>query len=179
MKKDLYTSLKIKTTTADTFRKYAKKLGESYSDTLSLMLDFFNVNGLSPQENIGSKMTTLERSLSQRINALIAIMQNIEQTQTKPTQAMIKLLFEQSSYTKKEILLEKKAVQQEKKNSSSENLSSRSELLQRKLKETQQSFMNVLERVELVNPRFEKKYLRLNMSQAEYNAFKYKLKNDQ
>lgn len=180
MKKDLDTSIKIKTTTAVTFRKLAAKLGESYNDTLLLMLDFFNVNGLSPKENIVPKMATLKKDLSQQNNAMIAIMRNIENTQTKPMQAMIKHLFEQSSSTKKEILLEKKATHQETKNSSSENPTSGSELLlQQKLKDTIRSLESVLERVELVSPRFGKKYLRMNMSQAEFNALKYKLKNDQ
>lgn len=180
MEKDIYTKLKITGITAELFKKFARKLGQSQNDTLLLMLEFFNTNALSPKENIGPRMTTLEKNLNKRIDQIVAIIRNIESTQTKPTKAMVQQLSQSSSSRKTAILLEKKIVQQKSEYSTAESSISSSELrLQRRQKETQKSLQTVMERVELVYPRFGKKYLKLNMSLAEFNALKHTLKINQ
>lgn len=106
-----FETLKIKRSVAIEFRKFSKMLSKSQSMTLLLMLEFFNENGISPTENLGPRMETLENRISilikKRMNGMIAIMKDIEKSQTKPTAAMMQALFEQSEPPEKKLILEK------------------------------------------------------------------------
>ncbi|WBL26739.1 BfmA/BtgA family mobilization protein [Zunongwangia sp. HGR-M22] len=93
-KKEHFTNLSIKAPVAKKFRKYARHLGCSQSMCLLLMLEFFETNRLSPKEQMGPHMQTLERLVKKRISALIAIVRDIEKHQTKPTALMLQTLFE-------------------------------------------------------------------------------------
>lgn len=180
MGKEFCTStLKIKPTTADSFRKYARELAMPQSEALQLMLDFFEMNRLSPKERLGPKMTTLEREMKMRINSLIAILRDIEKTQTRPTQAMIQLLFQEKPTMGKPILVEKKTSELKPESLQKNQISSstdRSADLLKKLSETNEEFMAVLEKVEVVKSSFGKTHLRLNIDRSEIEALKYKIK---
>ena len=112
LKKERFEKLGIKTSVALRFRKFCKKMSKSQSMTLMLMLDFFEENGISPAESMGPRMETLETRMAtlikKRMNGMIAILRDIEKSQTKPTAAMLYSLFEQSEPTKKPLLIEKK-----------------------------------------------------------------------
>ena len=92
--KERFESLSIKRSVVKKFRRFCKKMSKSQSMTLRLMIDFFEVNGVSPNESLGPKIQTLEVLIKKRINGLIAIMKDIEKTQTKPTAAMLLALLE-------------------------------------------------------------------------------------
>ena len=98
-KKYKFSAINLKKEVADQFRIFSKKLGTSHSDSLKAMLRFFDIHQLSPYESLGNNMDTLERRLKKRMNAMIAIIKDIEKRQTKPTQAMLQLLFEQVAAT--------------------------------------------------------------------------------
>ncbi|SKB97036.1 Neuroendocrine-specific golgi protein P55 (NESP55) [Salegentibacter salinarum] len=76
------------------------------------MLDFFYYNEISPQERLGPTGRTIEASLKKRIHAVIALMRDIEKTQTKPTVVMIQSLFEMEEPQKKPLILEKNQVEE-------------------------------------------------------------------
>jgi hypothetical protein len=105
--KERFEKLGIKASVAVRFRKFSKKMSKSQSMTLLLMLDFFEDNGISPNESMGPHMQTLESVIKKRINSVIAIMKDIEKNQTKPTVAMIQSLFEATEPNKKPLILEK------------------------------------------------------------------------
>jgi hypothetical protein len=96
--KERFETLKIKSSVALKFKKSSKRMSKSQSMTLLLMLDFFEENGISPSEAIGPRMETLEARLAllikKRMNGMIAILKDIEESQTKPTVAMLYSLFE-------------------------------------------------------------------------------------
>tara|TARA_R110001583_G_scaffold116391_1_gene266989 strand:+ start:60 stop:452 length:393 start_codon:yes stop_codon:yes gene_type:complete len=91
--KERFEKLGIKISVADRFRKFCKKMGKSQSMTLLLMIDFFEDNGISPYETLGPNMQTLESEIKKRINAVIAIIKDIEKNHDKPTTAMLESLF--------------------------------------------------------------------------------------
>lgn len=117
--KEKFETLKIKRSVAVQFRKFCKDLSKSQSLALLLMIEFFNENGISPSENLGPRMETLETRISvlikKRMNAMIAIMKDIEKSQTKPTVAMIQALFQASEQPKEKLMLEKNDPNLEKK----------------------------------------------------------------
>ncbi|WP_179344413.1 BfmA/BtgA family mobilization protein [Winogradskyella ursingii] len=110
-----FEKLGIKASVAEKFRDFCKKISKSQSMTLLLMLEFFEDNGISPAESMGPRMETLESKIStlikKRMNGMIAIMKDIEKSQTKPTVAMLYSLFEQTEPPKKKLILEKKYVE--------------------------------------------------------------------
>lgn len=80
---------------------------------MAAMLDFFQYNQISPKENLGPSVQTLEKNLKKRMNAIIAIIKDIEKTQTKPTVAILNALMEQPEPQKEPQLVEKKTFPEE------------------------------------------------------------------
>ena len=91
--KERFEKLGIKVSVANRFRKFCKRMSKSQSMTLLLMIDFFEENGISPNETLGPNMQTLESEIKKRINAVIAIIKDIEKNHDKPTTAMLESLF--------------------------------------------------------------------------------------
>ncbi len=112
--KEEFKSLSIKASVANKFNRFCKEISLSKSMTLLIMIEFFEENGISPIESMGPNMETLEKRISllikKRMNGMIAIMKDIEKSQTKPTVAMLYSLFEQMEPPKQKLLLEKKQV---------------------------------------------------------------------
>ena len=104
---DSYSRIKLNIKTATRFRKFSEQIAVSHSEALTIMLDFFDQNKISPSESLGPNMKTLENNLKGRINALIAIIKDIEKNQTKPTVAMLMALLEPPP-KKQPLMVEKK-----------------------------------------------------------------------
>lgn len=110
--KERFESLSIKKSVAKKFRSYCKSISKSQSITLMLMLEFFRDHGISPMDSLGPNLMASEVRILKRINAVIAIMRDMEKTQTKPTAAMILSLFEESASNEKPLILEKKPMEE-------------------------------------------------------------------
>ncbi len=104
--KERFESLSIKSSVVEKFRKYSKSISKSNSMTLLLMVEFFKRNELSPEDDLKSNLTETENRIKKRIDALIAIIKDIEKHQTKPTVAMLQSLFEELE-PKQKLILEK------------------------------------------------------------------------
>jgi len=114
--KERFQSLSIKSSVAKKFKNYCRSISKSQSMTLLLMLEFFEQNGLSPEDDLKPNLKETENLFKKRINALIAIIKDIEKTQTKPTLAMLQTLFMVDEPKKKPLLIEKKRFKKEVKN---------------------------------------------------------------
>ncbi|CAN5369241.1 hypothetical protein BH23BAC2_BH23BAC2_20440 [soil metagenome] len=108
--KERFESFKIKASVAKKFRRYSREISQSQSMTLLLMLEFFENNAIAPTENFAPRMVTLEGLIKKRINGVIAILRDIEKTQTKPTAAILNALFEQEAPKKKPLMIEKSRI---------------------------------------------------------------------
>ena len=100
--KERFESLSIKTSVAKKFRRYCRSISKSQSLSLLVMIEFFETNGISPKESLGPHIQTLASLIKKRNNAVIAIMKDIEKTQTKPTNAMMNLLFKEAAEDEEE-----------------------------------------------------------------------------
>ncbi|WP_347373968.1 BfmA/BtgA family mobilization protein [Aequorivita sp. Q41] len=109
---DSFIGIRFKKETAKRFQEFSRTHFKSHTEALATMLDFFFYNEISPKEKLGPTGRTIEASLKKRINAVIAIMRDMEKTQTKPTVAMIESLFQTEEPRKKPLILEKKAVEE-------------------------------------------------------------------
>lgn len=91
---DDFNTIRLKKKTIDKFKKYSKKISPSYSETLDFMIAFFQDNNLSPYDTLGMNRTSLQNILNKRIDAVISILRNVEESQLKPTKKMLESLFE-------------------------------------------------------------------------------------
>ncbi|MCM4173453.1 hypothetical protein DHD32_18405 [Arenibacter sp. TNZ] len=112
---DSFIGIRFKKKTAKRFQEFSRTHFKSHTEAMATMLDFFFYNEISPKEKLGPTGRTIEASIKKRINAVIAIMRDMEKTQTKPTVAMIESLFQTETPTKKPLILEKKFVEEKKK----------------------------------------------------------------
>ncbi|WP_242206451.1 BfmA/BtgA family mobilization protein [Aestuariivivens insulae] len=180
-----FLSINFHKDTVERFKGFCAKVGGSYTDTLDHMMDFFDTYQLSPMEDFGPNMRGMEANIKKRINALTSIVKDIEKNQTRPTTAMLQLLFEQSpSKPKQPRLVEVKQGSKTSKDpffaTSMEAIELRKEknALKRDLKETKQQFEDILfSRVRIVKSSFGKPRLQLDMALEDYEALKEKIKN--
>ncbi|RFN60299.1 BfmA/BtgA family mobilization protein [Marixanthomonas ophiurae] len=111
---DSFITIRFKRKTAKRFQKFSKTHFKTHSEAMEAMLDFFFYNEISPKEKLGPTGRTMEAKLLKRINAVIAIIRDIEKTQTKPTVAMLQSLFKIDEPKKKPLMLEKKFTEEKK-----------------------------------------------------------------
>ena len=111
---DSFITIRFKRKTAKRFQEFSKAHFKTHTETMETILDFFMYNEISPHERLGPTGRTIEASFKKRINAVIAIMRDMEKTQTKPTAAMIASLFQTEVPQKKTLILEKKILREKK-----------------------------------------------------------------
>jgi hypothetical protein len=111
---DSFITIRFKRQTAKRFQEFSKMHFKSHTEAMATMLDFFFYNEISPRERLGPTGRTIEANLKKRINAVIAIMKDMEKTQTKPTVTMIQSLFETEEPKNKPLILEKKFTKEKK-----------------------------------------------------------------
>ncbi|MBC73578.1 MAG: hypothetical protein CMH47_15220 [Muricauda sp.] len=92
----IFARINFRVETTNRFREFSKELDHTHTETLEAMMDFFVQYKINPFGDLGKDLQGLELHLNKRINALIAIVKNIEKHQTGPTTAMMQLLFEQA-----------------------------------------------------------------------------------
>lgn len=182
-----YSTVNLKTSVAKRFRSFSKKIAKSHSETLTVIMDFFEWHGLDPSKKFGkSILQEILKNREQtnksikRNEATIAIIRDIEINQTKPNNAMLLALFGEDVKSKKPIRKEKK--QTEKKAGSPTEIELtvpkiRYDRLTEKMEKIKQDYGHVLDKVSLVKGSFGKAYFKLELSPSELEKFKRTLKN--
>lgn len=170
--KERFETFKLKSSVAKKFRRFCKKFSKSQSMTLLEMLDFFEVNEVSPNERLGETVSSLKHQMQKRFNAVIAIIRDIEKSQTKPTTAMLQQLFEQASTD----------VEEEEFDFGTPELISENEELtyyrdnyfkiQEKLNTSNHHFEELLDKVKYVKGSFGGSYFKLEITKEEYENLK-------
>ena len=170
--------------TVERFKGFCVKVGGSYTDTLDHMMDFFDTYQLSPMEDFGPNMRDMEANIKKRINALIAIVKDIEKHQTEPTMAMLQLLFEQDMTKEKRprlvaVIPKDKPFIENSFATSLEaiELKKQKNILQGELNDTKKQLEDILfSRIQIIKPSFGKPKLQLDMSIEAFEALKEKMK---
>lgn len=89
-----FSSISIKAETAKRFREFSRETGGSNTEVLELMLGYFHKYQISPRQKEKIDLPTLDEKIQKRLNAIVAIIKEIEKTQTQPILAMMQLLFD-------------------------------------------------------------------------------------
>lgn len=175
-----YLALNLRAKVVVRFRKFSKKIAGSHSDTIVAMLDFFEWHGYTPYQRFGQDIIEGQKKNRKRIEAVIAIIKDIEKNHDKPTTAMLQSLFQGVVEKEEPIRKEKLFKDQpkvEKKQVENTVSKIKHERTERKLQEVRKEFEYLLEHIELVNNRFGSDYLKLELSQQEFIRIKRELEN--
>ena len=183
-----YSGVNFKRQIAVRFRAFSKNMSMSNTETLSAMMDFFEVHELSPLDSIDGNLTSIEIRIKRRIGHAIAIMKDIEKSQTLPTVAMLQSLFNQSLETEHDSgdfeddfeFIEKKFEDVEEVEDWIEETTIpkiRYDRLEEKLEGLKADFNYVLGQVKEVKNSFSKAYLKLELTPEEIEKYKRTIKN--
>lgn len=172
--------------TVNRFRIFSKKHERTHSDVLEGMMDFFEKYQLSPFQDFGPTLWDMEANIKRRINSMIGIIKDIEKHQTKPTTAMLELLFEHSPRKKSRqppLLMEGQEDNPERdaffqKIEEAIVLKRQHTNLQRDLYQKKSEMMALVKKIHLVKSSFGKPKLQLDMTPEEFEQLKMKLKTE-
>lgn len=178
-----YLALNLRAEVVLRFRKYSKKIASSHSEALSSMLDYFEWHNFSPHQRFAKDLSAGQEINRKRIEALIAITKSIEKTQNIPItniETMLKSLF-QEEYKHQMYETKKVEVSRTKTKKSNEEAPAvsrmRYEKTNRALNETKERLLYILDKVEPVNNRFGKDFLKIEITREELARFKRALKD--
>ncbi len=183
-----FSGINIKKVTALRFRTFSKALSMSNTETLSAMLDFFEVHEISPLDSIDGSLSAIEIRIKRRISNAIAIIRDIEKSQTLPTVAMLQSLFDQQfependggDFEEDFEFIEKKFEDQDRTEEWIEETTIpkiRYERLVEKMEVLKSDFVYVLEQVKEVKVSFGKDYLKMELTLEEIEKYKRTIKN--
>ncbi|UMB54184.1 hypothetical protein MKD41_01595 [Lutibacter sp. A64] len=171
---DTFSTIRFKIKVANKFRKFSIQIARTHSEAMEAMLNFFDLNDLSPNDNLGVKN---ERT-NKRINAVIAILKNIEKHQTKPTTAMLKKLFEE--VTNEENEEEEYDFETPKLTTETEELTyfrNAYYTKQENYNVLKQDIEDIIRKTIYIKSSFGKGYFKLNITKEELENLKLRLEN--
>lgn len=173
-KKYVYYNVSIKPRVAEEFREFSKALKKPNSEVLEAMIDFFNENNLSPFEKLPTPLERTEKAINKRINALIAILKNMETHKLTPTHLMLKMIVDDVTGNSKQkpLLLEKpmeliKKKQQEDEIDGYTYYKEQYFTTQRKAL----AMRRMLKQAKLVTPTFGKEHVRIDITKEQWEKF--------
>lgn len=183
-----FSGVNFKKKTAVRFRAFSKTISLSNTDAMEAMLDFFKVHQISPLDSIDGSLSSIEIRIKRRISHAIAIIKDIEKSQTLPTVAMLQSLFEQQleqegdndDFDDDFEFIEKKFENTEEAEQWLEETTIpkiRYERLEEKMERLKADFSYVLSKVKVVKSNFGKDYLKLELTPEEVEKYKRSIKN--
>ena len=178
---DDFNTIRLKKKTIEKFKEYSKKVSPNYSETLDYMIAFFEDNYLSPYDTLNGPMWSFNKIINKRMDAVVAIIRNMEKTQLIPSREMLETLFDEADKEDEQELFEEVLSD----TTSEVEFSENKELeYYRKgyftgkssLREVKDQFKKVLNKVDYIKNSFGRNYYRLNITQQELKEIKQKLK---
>ena len=169
-----FSAISIKKKTAVRFRAFSRLVSDSHTRTLEMVMDFFERNDLSPNDDLGIK----NNRTNKRINAVIAILKNIEKQQTLPTKVMLDTLFQEMSQVEdqeKEESFDFETPESFSRDKELEHYQNRYEEMRQELGQYKSRVQNVMEQMTYVKGTFGKGHFKLNMGKDEFEKLKKEL----
>ena len=174
-----FSAISIKYHVAVRFRSFSKKISKSHTNTLMVIMDFFEWHGFSPADRFERSIIQEVVKNRKRTEASIAIIRDIEKSQTKPTNAMLQSLFVEKLEQDEPVLVERIFAEGQNEEPEPEQTSVpriRYERLEDKMKSVKKDFEYVLKNVKTVKGSFGKTYLKLELTAEEIERFKRTIK---
>ncbi len=174
-----YSAISIKANVAVRFRRYSKQFSKSNSEVLHRMMIFLQWNGLDPFGASVEKIVSEIQKNRKQIEYLISIIKNMEKLHIKPTHEMVKILFEAHCKNKEVIREDKLFLPQPELEEVKETVPKAfHERLSQEFREYKKDCRWLLEKIEVTEPTFGKPYLKVNLSQGEYEILRRQLNKE-
>ncbi len=181
---DDFKTVRIKKKTLIRFKSFSKKVSNSYSKTLDMVMNFFEWHGFLPSDRLGKSMVEEIIKNRKRTNASIAIIKDIEKSQTLPTMAMLQSLFEHqesdSDFEDDFDFIEKKFPNGKPEEEWMEETTVPRisyDRLEDKMDLLKKDFSYVLDNVKLVKSSFGRDYLKLELPMGAVEKYKRTIRN--
>lgn len=180
---DSFGTIRLHHRTIKRFKRFSRKISKSYSETLESIIDFFEWHSISPESRFPKRVDEDGEKTRKRINALIAIVRDIEKTQTLPTNEMLLALFGQHEIVKRkkepirEETMFKKLTKEEWNKLEKTVPKVEYEFLKQDYKTAAATALHFLERVEWVKPRFGSPYYKVDTDAGELHVLKKRFKD--
>lgn len=175
--KERFESLSIKASIAKKFRRFCKKCSKSQSMTLLQMIDFFEINEVSPNDRLGETISSLRSQMKRRFNAVIAIIRDIEKSQTKPTTAMLYKLFEEAAHQEEEEVYDFGTPSLITENEELVYYRMANSKMKEKFQSMVSAFEQLLDKTNFVKNSFGSSYYKLEITKEEFDTLKQKLED--
>ena len=171
-----FSAISIKASVAKRFRRFSKRIARSHTETLKCIMDFFEWHGFTPNERFEKSILQEILKNRKRTEASIAIIRDIEITQTKPTNAILHALLEQKVKHEKPVKVEQKTPK-EQPDIEITVPRIRYERLMDKMGMLKRESQYVIDHAILTKPSFGKPYLKLEITEGELENYKRTLQN--
>lgn len=170
-----FSAINIKRDVASRFRSFSKLVSVSHTQTLETVMNFFEWNDISPNDDLGIK----NNRTNKRINAMISILRNIEKQQTLPTKVMMETLFQEitnlEDSEEKDTNLDFGSPEPFSRDTEMERYRNRYEEMQHQLGNYRNRMLELLNRMNYVKGTFGQGHYKLNMHKNEFENFKKQL----
>ena len=177
-----YSTINLRTEVAKRFRRFSKKGAPSHSEALKKIMDFFEWNGIDPSDGSVNKiLDEIQKNRKKtetaikRTESSIAIIRNIEITQTRPSYAILALLLGEAPQVKTIPKVEprpKSVLPLEKEQIEVMVPKRRLEMVEWKMRNLKEEFNYAMENVKKVKNPFGKDYLKIEITDGEWERFK-------
>lgn len=163
--------------TVERFKNFALDKNENYTETIEVMLDFFEKNQINPFVPFDNSVNSLTILINKRMDAVESILREIEKRDLIPTRKMLESLFVKPKPTQPR-LVEKKfiMVQTDKKFERETKVPKfQYDLLEGNMNLLKNDLRYILDKVKIVKSTFGKDYLKLELTEAELLKFRRRI----
>jgi hypothetical protein len=179
-KKSTFSAISINRITAERFRAYLKSVSKSHSESIDLMIDFFEKTKITPKNDVMISFIKFQNYIIGRFDYIEELLCKMESQQLKPTHDLLKSLFDGTAFKEKKepLFVDKKnvkmTIEEWNREKGKVSIKKYQDALKTSVK-VQENFREFLDRVIKVNPTLGKSYFKLEIGEAELNRIKEKL----
>lgn len=163
-----FSGINVKKAVAIKFRKFSRQISVSHTQALEAMLHFFERNDLAPDDDLGIH----NNRTNKRINAVIAILKNIEKHQTKPTAEILQSLLHETANIEREEDFDFGSPVLITENEELAFYKKENELVRQEYRSFKNKMRKLLDKVNVEKRSFGKNYLKLNLDKIDFDNFR-------
>jgi len=174
-----FSAISINRITAERFRAYSKMVSRSHSETIDIMIDFFEKTKITPRNDVIISFIRFQNYVIGRFDYLEELLRTMERN-TKATHDMLKSLLYGTTVKKKQqpLLMEKDCIRMTREEWDMEEGKVSFEKYHDVIKargKDRRTFSKVLDSIIKVEPTFGKPYLKLDIDAAELDNLRLEL----
>ena len=175
-----FSAISINRITAERFRAYSKSVSRSHSETIDIMIDFFEKTKITPKNEVMISFIRFQNYMIGRFDYLEELLRTMEREHIKPTHDMLKSLFDGTALQKSRqpLLVDKATIKMTREEWDMEEGKVSFEKYHDVIKDRNNDrrvFSKVLDRITKVEPTFGKPYFKVEIDESELDSIRREL----